>query len=389
MSPDPPRLQPQLEGPQRQGAPSGSVPAGALDLHLLDQASVTNRANTTPMVQPDHRQSMSQDPLHSRPQLDGMQGRGPHGGSPPTGDLDLHLLDKGGAKAKQGHRPTTGPGGQGLAGMMAAAKWPLAVALPIAAICGALWLAPWGPAETRAANWKYVEQAALSTKQARTEQMTLVDKQGVVSTAANANRVISAVDVNTELRDAIRAAVRGGDMKTAEELFLTANAPVTSTGPSVDSPRPQVLQDTTRVKTPPDKTEALPIPEPTLPPLPPPELKMPKFTPAIVEAVAREEPAIDFLNFIVFDSCAQDGDTVEVLLNGVSYCVIPMTNEGFSVNVAVTQLPAQLTVRAVRDGGGENDTSGGITAGFGFRNGIFYARPLATGEHVIICDVLP
>jgi hypothetical protein len=110
---------------------------------------------------------------------------------------------------------------------------------------------------------------------------------------------------------------------------------------------------------------------PDPPPLP---RREPTVTPELKEKVLNRE--CEFVRLYAFDCCDEDGDVIEILVNGVSFAVVPLTHRGATVSIPVPKGEgATVTIRGVRDGEG-----GGITLGLRTSRGDFLFRRLAEGE---------
>ena len=84
-------------------------------------------------------------------------------------------------------------------------------------------------------------------------------------------------------------------------------------------------------------------------------------------------------NVKLWDSCAQDGDIVEIMVDGKPFCHVLLANapQDVAVPVPVSGNP-QITLRGVTDGGG------GITVGCQTSGGQYFADVFAPGESIIL-----
>jgi hypothetical protein len=115
-------------------------------------------------------------------------------------------------------------------------------------------------------------------------------------------------------------------------------------------------------------------PEKNKNPAPVPAPRLPVLTPGLRAQVRAGD--VEFFHLFVYDCCAEDGDVIEVLVNGESYAVIPLTHRGATLSIPVPRdgnVPVQI--RGVRDGEG-----GGITLGCRTSRGTFYLRSMLEGE---------
>lgn len=75
------------------------------------------------------------------------------------------------------------------------------------------------------------------------------------------------------------------------------------------------------------------------------------------------------------DSCAEDGDVVELIIDGVRFATVPITNEGATLSIPFrTDGSTTVTVRGVQDG------MGGITVACRTSLGQGFLRVLSPGE---------
>lgn len=76
----------------------------------------------------------------------------------------------------------------------------------------------------------------------------------------------------------------------------------------------------------------------------------------------------------LFDCCHEDGDVIEVAVNGESFAVVPILHAGSKLTVPLKRGLNTVSVRAVKDG------AGGVTVSFRTSRGDYYARCLNVGE---------
>lgn len=76
----------------------------------------------------------------------------------------------------------------------------------------------------------------------------------------------------------------------------------------------------------------------------------------------------------LFDCCDEDGDVVDVLVNGQSFATVPIMHEGTLLTIPLSRGPNSIAVQGVRDGGG------GVTLALTTSDGHFFMRYLAVGE---------
>ena len=84
------------------------------------------------------------------------------------------------------------------------------------------------------------------------------------------------------------------------------------------------------------------------------------------------------------DSCWNDGDIVEILLNGQPMFLVPINNAGVTLSIPVsTGTATVISIRGVYDGGG------GITVACRTSQGEGFVRVMAPGEIQPLGVVLP
>jgi len=105
------------------------------------------------------------------------------------------------------------------------------------------------------------------------------------------------------------------------------------------------------------------------------------------EAIVRKEPAItawstearsnlgndktEFFHLLLRDACDEDGDSVEVLFDGQSFAIVPLTSDGALLSLPFKSGANQaLKIRGVRDG------VGGITVAVRTSAGDYFCRVL-------------
>jgi hypothetical protein len=82
----------------------------------------------------------------------------------------------------------------------------------------------------------------------------------------------------------------------------------------------------------------------------------------------------EFFKLQISDCCDEDGDVVEILINGSSFATIPLTNAGMTLSVPLLRGKNMLTLRGIKDG------SGGITVSFQSSQGNYYSRSMKVGQ---------
>jgi len=87
-----------------------------------------------------------------------------------------------------------------------------------------------------------------------------------------------------------------------------------------------------------------------------------------------EHGRIKFYRMQVFDGCDEDGDVVEILVNGQPFITIPIMHEEATISIPLQPGTNSVSLRGVRDG------VGGITVSFRTNEGTYIARRLSEGE---------
>ncbi|MEM7315502.1 MAG: hypothetical protein AAF497_20355, partial [Planctomycetota bacterium] len=82
----------------------------------------------------------------------------------------------------------------------------------------------------------------------------------------------------------------------------------------------------------------------------------------------------EFFEVYVFDCCDEDGDVVEILLNGKLFATVPITHDGTSVTLPLEKGSNDVAMRGIRDGGG------GVTVSLRSSRGDYYCRSMRVGQ---------
>jgi hypothetical protein len=100
--------------------------------------------------------------------------------------------------------------------------------------------------------------------------------------------------------------------------------------------------------------------------------KEPQLTPELKQTLLDRQP--EFFRLTLFDSCDEDGDVVEVLINGQSFAVVPLTHKGATLSIPVPAGMTRIALRGVADG------VGGITVGGRSSAGDVFWGAMEVGE---------
>lgn len=112
---------------------------------------------------------------------------------------------------------------------------------------------------------------------------------------------------------------------------------------------------------------------------------LPEFSGQQTESLPQLEPTISagmqedllngdarFFRIFLYDSCDEDGDVVQILLNGVPFAVVPITNAGVTLSVPVGS-GTIISLEGIRDG------VGGITVACRTSQGDYFTSAMPPG----------
>lgn len=84
----------------------------------------------------------------------------------------------------------------------------------------------------------------------------------------------------------------------------------------------------------------------------------------------------------LYDNCAEDGDIVDVYIDGQRFCTVPITHEGSTLTVPATKGKMHVVeLHGIRDGGG------GITVAFRSSEGDYYTERMTVGQRQAVALV--
>lgn len=205
-----------------------------------------------------------------------------------------------------------------------------------AALIGAIVVGGWfylggSSAEKQHENWQHVAAAAKASND-NAQQLVRLDTTG--ASAATSSLELSAADVNRTAMQQIRMSLLRNDLISASAALQAAQG----------LPSPSVNPDV--------------------------------VLPTIDAAAAKEikEGRKELYQIELFDCCHEDGDIVEVLVNGQSFAAVPIMHQGTMLSIPLDRGNNTITVRGVKDGGG------GVTLSFRTSRGEYFARYMAVGE---------
>lgn len=210
-----------------------------------------------------------------------------------------------------------------------------------AAVALGIWFAPTGlPKETDHPHWKLVKQATEASKQAGESQVAVADATGAVAFLSQVSLGEQQRDVSTS--EAVRQALRDRKSQAAVEAIQKA----------------QQIPEVTLA----DQTSA-------------PRRVSPTLSEGLKEDILSGDAS--FFHLYIYDCCAEDGDVVEVELNGAVFATVPLTHVGATLSIPlVSDKLASLTLRALHDGGG------GVTIGLRTSEGEAAVGVIAEGDYV-------
>ena len=232
-----------------------------------------------------------------------------------------------------------------------------------------------GKEETKSANWGNVEAA---TQSGRAMQWVAA---GGAAEFTN-EMIVGDADEDVKTTAAIREAIERGDFAAADAIFAAAQSIQMVPSPKFDAARPapdvDVDVDVGGTNSPavadsppqiaPDAVDVEVSADPVAP-----QPYQPTLTSGMRTEIANGDAK--FFHIHLRDSCWNDGDVVEILLNGQPAFLVPITNAGATLSVPVTSGTAMvISVRGVYDGGG------GITVACRTSRGEGFVRVMAPGE---------
>lgn len=206
-----------------------------------------------------------------------------------------------------------------------------AAALIVAVLAGGWLYLGGGSAEKQHENWRHVAAAAQASTN-DVQQLVRLDASG--SSAESSTLEVTSGDMNRAAMQQIRLALMRNDLVSASAALQAAqNLPSPSTNPDV---------------------------------------KLPTVDAEMAKEI--KDGRKDLYQIELFDCCHEDGDIVEVLVNGKSFAAVPIMHQGTMVSIPLDRGSNIVTVRGVKDGGG------GVTVSFKTSRGEYFARYMSVGE---------
>ena len=214
----------------------------------------------------------------------------------------------------------------------------LAKSLGTLALLGAVIVGGWfnmfgASAEQKHENWQHVAAAAKASTET-TSQLVQIDTSNASTVVPSI--VVTSSDADRATSQKVRMALLRNDLVTATAMLQAGQQmPSPSQNPDV---RPPVL----------DANSAL--------------------------SQALKEGRKELFQIELFDCCAEDGDIIEVVVNGESFATVPIMHAGTMLSIPLDRGNNTVTVRGVKDGGG------GVTVSFRTSRGEYFAKYMDVGE---------
>lgn len=186
-------------------------------------------------------------------------------------------------------------------------------------------------AEVNHPNWPHVV-AATEAADAGTGSLVHVDLGGTEQVTSEI--LLSADDLDTQTTEAVRQSIQQSDPQaTVAQIQAAQQLPVPDVEPEIApiAPESELHEDI-------------------------------------------EEGRVKFYQMQLFDCCDEDGDVVEVVVNGQPFMTVPIFHEGATVSIPLQPGTNSVAIRGVEDGGG------GITVSFQTQEGHYFSRRLRVGQ---------
>lgn len=202
-------------------------------------------------------------------------------------------------------------------------------------------------AETRSDKWQFVEAATDASKAANAQVAIFVDKSNKLSPATAITLTDADEDQDTTAK--MLTAQRNGSTAEASQAFKAA-------------------QDIPNVN---DAETGQPLPR-----------QEPATSAALPEKLNAQQSRL--FRIKLRDCAAEDGDVVDIMLNGATYATVPLTNAGAALTIPLENAtPNNLVLRGMRDGGG------GITIEFITSQGSYFCGAMTEGEECPLGVITP
>ena len=243
-------------------------------------------------------------------------------------------------------QPTATPGTQSNRGGRSWAIGLLAVAA--AATAGVLYQFVGTATESNHTNWPQVREASSRPP----GEIRWQNRDGTIQNMAGFPLADEDEDKTTTA--SVKAALEANDDAKAEEIVRTAQ----NLTPAVVTATPAIPEATPAPPPPPAPvTEAAPVIS---------------LTPGMKTEIRKGDTR--FFHIFLYDCCDEDGDVVEVLIDGVPFSTVTLSNQGMTLSVPVAaDGSTKIQIRGVYDGGG------GITVACRTSKGQGFLRAMPVG----------
>ncbi len=118
--------------------------------------------------------------------------------------------------------------------------------------------------------------------------------------------------------------------------------------------------------------EAIEVPESSDKNGDPVTVPQPVLTTGLVSEIA--QAGVAFYHIYLYDCCYEDGDVVQIRINGLPFATVPITNTGVTLSVPINGPSSSIELEGITDGGG------GITVACRTSQGDFFMRSMYEGE---------
>ena len=90
-----------------------------------------------------------------------------------------------------------------------------------------------------------------------------------------------------------------------------------------------------------------------------------------------------FYRLTLFDSCDEDGDVIQLQVNGKAFATVPIMHAGCTLSIPLKPGSNSITLTGIRDG------VGGITVAFTTSKGRYFSQRMRVGQQLEIDMVVP
>lgn len=197
-------------------------------------------------------------------------------------------------------------------------------------------------AEKDHANWTHVEAVNSQINDSSQSVIRHVSRAGVATFASDV--VFGAKDEDTNTTQRVKEAIQNGDLATAALAIKEA----------------QVVPDSLPVEQEPEEEKVeISTPEP-------------KISTGMQQQILSGDTK--FFHIYLYDCCDEDGDVVDVVIDGEVFARVPITHAGATLSVPVGGQGTTISLRGVRDG------MGGITVACRTSQGDFFTKSMLVNE---------